>query len=434
MSAAQITRLIDKLDKLGLSPQISKNTQYHDEPNLYSFNTYLKLGNKFSDGKASKGEPHGSGVSYFSAEDAVSKSIWEAMERFCNYSFRKKQIKKLKADTRGYNFLDLSIFSKDPQINTKKMGWAEGVDLFENKKTLIPAQLVYLNYKHTIAESYFDYPHNSTGSAGGNSPEMAILHGIYEIIERDSLIGVYLNKITPGIVDLKALKDNRIDFLIEKFNKYKLELYVLNSTTDLGIPSFISLIFDRTGAGPAVGIGAKAGFNQKEAIVGAIGEVLMTRIYTKEMLMRGEIAPDLKSATGLFPNRARHWITRDTIKNAEFMVKGKKIDNRPARIAKQSVAGGLHIIDYRKSLKQELEQVLGIIKAKGYKVYYVDCTIPEFRKLNFYTYFNFIPGLQPLYLREGERERAVNIKRLTQIAKHFGKEFDGINQVPHPFL
>ena len=113
---------------------------------------------------------------------------------------------------------------------------------------------------------------------------MAILNGIYEIVERDSLLGVYLNRISPPIIDLAALKDKRIDYLIDQFKKYKLELFVLDTTTDLSIPSFISLLFDRTGRGPAVGIGVKAGFHPKDAIISAIGEVLMTRLYTKNML------------------------------------------------------------------------------------------------------------------------------------------------------
>lgn len=419
MKASKIAELLDKLDELGQTPQVYKNTQYNDEPRFYNYNTILTMPKKNTDGFVSKGEPHGSGVSYFSATDALSKSVWEAMERFCNYSWKKKQIVHLKANNTKYKFIDLSIFSKDPDINNKKLGWVKGFDLFANKPTLIPAQMVYLNY-HKESEPHFDYPRNSTGSAGGMNKEHAILNGIYEIIERDSLMGVYLNKISPPIVDLASLKDAKINYLTEKFKKFNLELFVLNTTTDLGIPSFIALVFDKTNRGPAVGISAKAGFNVKDVIIGSIGEVLMTRLYTKNMLQKGDITADLKSATGLFPSRARLWITADTIKNIEFMTQGKKTR--------------LKINSKRLTIKSQFKKVSRILKEKGYGVYYADCTIPAFRKLNFVTYFTFVPGLHPLYLRELERERIVNRKRLSQIAKHFGKEFDDIYRVPHPFL
>jgi thiazole/oxazole-forming peptide maturase SagD family component len=421
MNKAQINKLLESLNELGFAPQISRNVKFHDEPQFFNFNTYLTIPQKYTDGKVGEGEPHGSGVSYFKPEEAISKSIWEAMERACNYAFHKKEIKFLKS--KGSNFLDLKTFSKDPEIIDKKIGWVEGWDLFENRKIFIPAQNILLNYQKRKNEPRFDYPQNSTGSAGGNSPEMAILNGIYEIVERDSLMGIYLNKLSPNIVDLANLKDSRIDYIVEQFRKYDLELYILDATTDLGIPAFLSICFDRTGAGPAVGIGAKAGLKVKDIILGAMGEVLMTRLYTKSMLQNGEISADLKTARGLFPNRAKLWITTDTIEKIEFIISGKK-DYR------------LQTSDLRDkmSIKQELNKVLKMIKQKGYKVYYTDRTIPEFKKLNFYTCFTIIPGLHPLYLHEHERERVINTERLTQIAKHFGKEFNGLNQVPHPFL
>ncbi len=420
MTASKIVDLVESLNKIGLSASSYRNAYFNDEPRFFNYNTILPINKDFSDGHIKPGEPHGSGVSFFSPTDALSKSIWEAMERFCNYSWVKRNTIYTTGKNKKYEFIDLSHFSKDPKIKSKKMGWIEGFDMFENKKVLLPAQLVYLNYHFQRQEPHLGYPHNSTGSAAGSSKDMAILNGIYEVIERDSLLGIYLNKITPPIVDLKKLHDKEIDYLVSKFKKYNLELYILNSTTDLGVPSFLSLVLDRTGAGPAVGIGAKAGFNVKSAIIGAIGEVLMTRLYTKSMLTKGDISADLKSANGLFPNRAKHWITLDTINKIDFMLAGKQ--------------EALSLRGKKMTIKNELKKVLKIIKSKGYKVYFSDCTIPQFKKLDFFTYFTFIPGLQPLYLIENERENIADVRRLSKIANHFGLEFGGINQIPHPFL
>ncbi len=419
LTSKQIIKLIDDLTKIGFQPTLYKNSEFNDEPKFYNFNTQLTIDKNNTDGHISPGEPHGSGVSFFSGEEAMAKSIWEAMERLCNYSWKSENIQLL-TSKESSQFIDLSTFSKNSSIKNKAMGWVDGWNLFKEKKAYLPAQLVYLNYHKQKDEPLLDYPHNSTGSAGGAFPEHAILNGIYEIVERDSFMGIYLNKISPPVIDLKSINDARIDYLIKLFTRYNLKLYVLDTTTDIGIPSFVSLVFDKTGAGPAIGIGAKAGLRTIDAIVGSIGEVLMTRLYTKSMLTTGEISPDLASAKGLFPNRARLWITLNSIRNIKFMIQGPKIK--------------FEYSNYEGEILDEFKKVINIIKNKGYEIFYKDCSIESLLKLNFHSYFTFIPGLHPLYLIEDERDKVVNIKRLTLIAKHFGKEFNGINQIPHPFL
>ncbi len=419
MKKGQLITLLDQLYDLGLEPKVQKNTQYNDEPRQKSFSTNFKTNKKYSDGKVNSSDLHGSGVSYFDEESAVMKSIWEAMERFCNYSFKRKSIIK-KIPKNNESFLNLSYFSKDPQVKSSKFGWVKGVEVFTNKNKLIPAQFVYLNYQRLKNEPHLDFPHNTNGSAGGASHEMALLNGIYELIERDSLMGVYLNKISPPIVNLSAIKDKRIKYILDLYHKFNLDLYVLDATTDLGIPSFLSVAIDRTGLGPAISLGGKAGFKSVDAIIASAGETLMTRLYTKNMLIQGKISFDFKTADGLFPNRAKYWISSSSLKNIEFLIAGRRVDYQAQK--------------FNLKIKSELAKVLKKLKKLGYKVYYVDSTVDEFRKLNFLSYYVMIPGLNPLYLIEHEKEKVVNIERLKKVANFFGKKFDGLNPIPHPFL
>ncbi len=419
MKRSQITTLLSQLYDLGLEPKIQKNSEYNDEPRQKSFSTFLKISKKYSESKVDRREPHGSGVSYFDEELAMMKSIWEAMERFCNYGFKKKSI-TYKIPGNKQEFIDLTYFSKDPQIKTKKLGWVKGVEVFTNQSKFIPAQLVYLNYPKLKNEPHLDFPHNTNGSAGGATHEMALLNGIYELIERDSLMGVYLNKISPPVINLLSIKDKRVKHIQNLFRKFNLDLYILDATTNLGIPSFISVVVDRTGLGPAISLGGKAGFRSIDAIIASAGEALMTRLYAKNMLRQGNISFDFKTANGVFPNRAKIWISPSSIKNIKFLISGSRVD--------------YHAEEINLTQEGELTRVLKILKNLDYKVYYVDSTIDEFRKINFLAYHVIVPELSPLYLVEQEREKVINLKRLQEVANFFGKNFTNINSVPHPFL
>jgi hypothetical protein len=60
---------------------------------------------------------------------------------------------------------------------------------------------------------------------------------------------------------------------IEKyFGRYNLELIILDSSTNLEIPSFICLNIDKTGIGPAVSVGLNADLDPKKGIYGAYKE------------------------------------------------------------------------------------------------------------------------------------------------------------------
>ena len=419
MTYSRINFIIDKLRQIGIEPEIPGVSEFYDEPKFCNYTARLKLDwRHFSDYKA-KNYPDGFGVSFVSNEIALFKALCEAMERFCLAFYRKKDLRHEAYSSDPATFINLSDFSSKPDIENQKLDWIEGINLVTGKKCFIPAQLVFLN-KLAKHEHLFDFPRNSTGAAIGSSHEQALLNGIYEVIERDSFMTVYLNTISPPIVDLEKLNNKAINYILDKFLRYKLELYVLEVTNDLGIPSFLSVIIDRTGLGPAVALGAKSGLRSREAIIGAICESWMCRIYEKLMLKDGSISQDLKKGTTVFADRAKDWILPEAIRNIEFLISGPVLKRK--------------IKSFTVSMEEELVQVLDRLKGLNLNIYYSDIALKEFKSLNFFVYKTIIPGLHPLYLYEGEKERAININRLKQVAMFFKKRYQGLNPTPHPFL
>ncbi len=100
----------------------------------------------------------------------------------------------------------------------------------------------------------------STGAAAGGCLASALVRGIYEVIERDAFMISYLNKLENDKVDLEKIPDARITTLLSILNRYRIEGHIMDITSDLGVPTFVTILVDRTGIGPAIHCGLKTSF------------------------------------------------------------------------------------------------------------------------------------------------------------------------------
>ncbi len=419
MRGTDFEKILSSLSKWGIDPTIQKLSEFYDEPKFYGYNARLRINRKlrkeYSIGKEISA---GTGLSNDSSEQAFYKCVFEALERFCLECYKKDSVFESKAESS--EFIDLSPFSKNPDIKNKKIGWIEGSNLMSGKKVFLPAQLVHYIYKRKEHEPRLDFPLISTGAAGGSSAKQALINGIYEVIERDSLMSVYLAQITPPRVDLADMNNPIVNYILESCKKYNLEIYVMNVTTDLQIPTFISVMIDRTGVGPAVALGAKSSLRTFDAIVGAISESLLTRISLRLKAVRGDLvlAEKMEGKDAVL-KRAAFWFDPTMIKHIKFLTSGPlvKIKNKKYE-----------------NLNQELNEVIGIIKSLRLNAYYANIAFEGFERLGVYVYKVLIPGLQPLYLNEWEKDRVVNLERLKRVSASFGVKFKQVNPISHPFL
>jgi ribosomal protein S12 methylthiotransferase accessory factor len=99
---------------------------------------------------------------------------------------------------------------------------------------------------------------NSNGCAAGSTVEEASLHGLGELIERDSVaLWWYCRARRPG-VDLDSFGDPYYDLLRERLAELGREMWVLDLSTDLGVPAFVavSCLADAGRSAPVLGYGA----------------------------------------------------------------------------------------------------------------------------------------------------------------------------------
>jgi thiazole/oxazole-forming peptide maturase SagD family component len=82
---------------------------------------------------------------------------------------------------------------------------------------------------------------DSNGCAAGNTIEEAIVQGFLDLVERDAYAIWWYNRLQRSEVDLGQFEDPYIRGLKSQLDEIGRRLWVLDVTSDLGIPSFVAV-------------------------------------------------------------------------------------------------------------------------------------------------------------------------------------------------
>ncbi len=401
--------LLDKkiVRKIGIS------RQFPDDPKIHNYGAELNSSKKFSDGDPYKGEAYG--FSSTSTKQALFKCLTESIERFFQVCYKNSQIIYSTFNSLKEPALDPYLYICKKTVRNKKIGWVKGKNLTQNTDCLIPAQLAFLNYKREGDEILLQDA-NTTGSAGGFDSESAVLRGIYEVVERDAIMNIFLGRLPAKKINPKSISNPIYKRLVQTIEFYNFEINLFDITTDLNIPSYLSILVDYTGLGPSLGLGTKTSFNAIEAIIGCTEESLQSRPWLRKDMLekKGKFINPKNIST--IRERGRYWSSIEKIKYFDFL------DQR-----------AVDFIESKKDLtsKTSLTQAVKNLEYNGYDIYTVNLTAPLL-SFDFFVYKAIIPGLQPLPLDESKKR--INIKRLQKVAKHYGKIVNKFNTLPQPIL
>jgi YcaO-like protein with predicted kinase domain len=138
--------------------------------------------------------------------------------------------------------------------------WIEGEDLLRSAPAWVPLELVSTNYTLPLPPGTGCFQANTNGLASGNHWLEAISHGLCEVVERDATT-LWKHR-SPGARDRRALDSASIDdpachSVLAQLKAADLQLQIWDTTTDLGIASFICLLMGGDGddADPEFGAG-----------------------------------------------------------------------------------------------------------------------------------------------------------------------------------
>ncbi|MGZ3146073.1 YcaO-like family protein [Lentzea chajnantorensis] len=121
--------------------------------------------------------------------------------------------------------------------------WVEGWSYTRQRTIAVPEQVAYWDVE-TPPEQRFLHE-TSNGCGLGNSLTEAVLHGLFEVAERDAFLMAWYAQ-TP-LRRIRLPRDPLLHHLTDRLEELGYELLFLDATTDIGIPSVLALArTDRT--------------------------------------------------------------------------------------------------------------------------------------------------------------------------------------------
>lgn len=158
-----------------------------------------------------------------------------------------------------------------PFDRSTKIEWSPAWSLRDEQFRYLPTGLLYFFYKGPGWQQL--PPADSNGCAAGNTLEEAIVQGFLELVERDSYAIWWYNQLQRPEVDLSQFDDPYIRDLQIQLAETGRRLWVLDVTSDLGIPSFVAVSHWMDGSQEQIEFGSGAHFDARIAMLRAMTEL-----------------------------------------------------------------------------------------------------------------------------------------------------------------
>ncbi|MCX8131543.1 MAG: TOMM precursor leader peptide-binding protein [Clostridia bacterium] len=311
----------------------------------------------------------------FQGEEEVINATYEelggrAIHPYNCLNFSKKQYQmraQLNAECSKYYFMIPGEFDEKESID-----WTRVLLLGSEDYKYLPANYCYYQYPVKDELKRFCYP-DSNGNAAGNTIEEAILQGLLELIERDSVAIWWYNMLNCPEVDIKSFDDSYFNQLIEYYKTMGRSLYVLDLNFDLNIPCFAAVSCDKEGKKPLIGFGAHT-----DARI-ALERALIELNQFLPILYDGRYSKDPAISS---------WLDMATIDNQPYLIplSGiKKSSSDYGVVCKPSIIESIKYCQHR-------------LKDEGMDVYFLNITKPD---IGLPVAKVIVPGLRHFWKRLG---------------------------------
>jgi bacteriocin biosynthesis cyclodehydratase domain-containing protein len=152
---------------------------------------------------------------------------------------------------------------------TAEIEWSPVWSLRDRRFKYLPTNLLYFFYKGPGGE----IPADSNGCAAGNTLEEAIVQGFLELVERDAYAIWWYNRLQREGLDLNQIDDAYVRDLRVQLAETGRRLWVLDVTSDLGIPSFVAVTHWTENSKEHIEFGSGSHFDTRIAVLRAMTEL-----------------------------------------------------------------------------------------------------------------------------------------------------------------
>ena len=162
-------------------------------------------------------------------------------------------------------------------IDDLSLEWSISHDLISGNDYYVPTNAIFHPYNPKDNEFQL-FKSNTNGLASGNILEEAILHGMFEVIERDAWSIFELTHKNYAQIDLDSIESELIRDIIDKFESEGIKIKLMDFTADVKIPTIAASADDTvTKDAGLLTLGMGTHLDPEVAILRALTEVAQSR-------------------------------------------------------------------------------------------------------------------------------------------------------------
>ncbi|WP_296884950.1 YcaO-related McrA-glycine thioamidation protein [uncultured Methanobrevibacter sp.] len=300
-----------------------------------------------------------------SVEHAKASAMMEGFER---YSAEKQNENTVtgsisEISTKG-NVIDIETLTlpkdfKKENIDSLNLEWNICHDLISGEDYYVPSNAIYHPYVSNDNTVQSLFKSNTNGLASGNSLDEALLHGMFEVIERDAWSIFELTHKNSSQIDLDSIESDVVNDALLKFSENKINIKLMDLTADINVPTIAASADDtllKDAGLLTLGIGTH--LDPEVAILRALTEVAQSRATQIHGAREDTVRADFARTAGYERMKRinKHYFQEEDEKIALSDIKNNSTD----------------------SITKDIDIVLNELKANEIEhVLYYDLTRPE---------------------------------------------------------
>jgi ribosomal protein S12 methylthiotransferase accessory factor len=270
----------------------------------------------------------------------------------------------------------------DPRLPIR---WVRGWSLTRGREVMVPAVQVYLRFFASTRSELFTHP-VSTGAADHFDLHRAVLGGLLEVVERDSISLTWLQRMAlpPLHVDEQSLDDTTAEYY-RIANSCHLRTALYDATTDFGIPVLYAVQMSEVDPGLSQLVAATCDLDPRTALAKLYRELASLRIalraYSEITAGGGGTPPESSVVGGAVLNA-----TPDRRHVFDFLLRSETPARKLDELARYKEAND----------PDPLAWTVAQLADRGAEVVVVDITTDEARQVGMHVVKVLVPEAMPL--------------------------------------
>lgn len=207
-----------------------------------------------------------------------------------------------------------------------EMYWTTGTNLVTGETVYAPAELVWFK-SGDLMETPNLLPVTTSGVAAGPSMEFALLAGIHELVERDSIIDLWCKQRVPPTIDKESIADHwpEVHDYVKKVEQGYAQIHLFDFEPEVDIPTIGGIAGHEAGVFPNFMHGSGTDIDLKGAVHQAATEGTQGWPYVSNLILDYGLENVNPNAFDNFEQNVLYYALPENSDEVEFYFEGETV-------------------------------------------------------------------------------------------------------------